>query len=91
MTRREALKRVVSVGVLAAPMLNRGRYRVFAGSATEYSARAIDLVNRSTVIDMLSPLTLNFPKQAKWFAYPESIKGILGGNFARVLARIRAV
>src|SRR5215216_1652827 len=79
MTRREALKRAVTVGagalaapMLAAPMLNRGRYRVFAASANEYSARAIDLVNRSTVIDMLSPLTLNFPKQGKWFADPES-------------------
>jgi membrane dipeptidase len=74
MTRREALKRatILGAGALAAPMLNRGRYRVFAGSANEYSARAIDLVNRSTVIDMLSPLTLDFPKQGKWFADPES-------------------
>jgi hypothetical protein len=63
MTRREALKRAVTLcaGTLAAPMLNRERYRVFASSPNEYSARAIDLVNRSTVIDMLSPLTLNFP------------------------------
>jgi len=56
----------------AAPMINRGRYRVFASSLKEYSARAIDLVKRSTVIDMLSPLTLNFTKQAKWFANPET-------------------
>lgn len=77
MTRREALKRaaILGTGALAAPMLNRGRYRVFAGSANDYSARAIDLVKRSTVIDMLSPLTLNFPKQAKWFADPESFTG----------------
>jgi membrane dipeptidase len=76
-TRREALKRAVTLGAgaLAAPMINRGRYRVFAGSANQYSARAVDLVNRSTVIDMLSPLTLNFPKQAKWFADPESFTG----------------
>jgi membrane dipeptidase len=53
-------------------MINRGRYRLFAGSATEYSARAIELVSRSVVIDMLSPLTLDFPKQAKWFRDPES-------------------
>src|SRR6185436_13109786 len=74
MTRRAAFKRValLGAGALAAPMLNRGRYRLFAGSATEYSARAIDLVKRSTVIDMLSPLTLNFPKQDKWFADPET-------------------
>ena len=57
---------------LAAPMINRGRYVIFAGSATEYSARAVDLVNRSIVIDMLSVLTLDFGKQDRWFADPES-------------------
>ncbi|MBA3713430.1 MAG: membrane dipeptidase [Pyrinomonadaceae bacterium] len=74
MTRREVLKRaaVAGAGLLAAPMFNRGRYSVFAGSLNEYSARVIDLVKRSTVIDMLSLLTLDFPKQAKWFADPES-------------------
>src|ERR1044071_7439356 len=74
MTRRDLLKRTAMAGVaaLSAPMLNRGRYPVFAGVTAEYSARAIDLVKRSTVIDMLSPITLNFPKQAKWFANPES-------------------
>jgi len=74
MTRREAIKRaaVASAGALAAPMFNRGHYRIFAGSLTEYSARAIDLVKRSTVIDMLSILTLDFAKQANWMADPES-------------------
>jgi len=74
LTRREALKRaaVASVGALAVPMFNRGRYLVFAGSPNEYSARAIDLIKRSTVIDMLAALTLDFAKGAKWFADPES-------------------
>jgi membrane dipeptidase len=74
MTRRELLKSVAGAGLLtlAAPTINRGRYRVFAGSLKDYSARAIDLVKRSTVIDMLGPFTLNFTKQAKWFANPES-------------------
>jgi membrane dipeptidase len=53
-------------------MLNRGRFRLFAYSPVEYSARAIELVRRSTVIDMLSPLTLNFTKQAQWFTNPAS-------------------
>ncbi len=57
---------------LAAPMINRGRFKVFAASSAEYSTRAIDLVKRSTVIDMLSPLTLDFPKQGRWFADPET-------------------
>ena len=74
LTRREAIRRaaVAGVGALVAPMFNRGRYRLFANSPAEYSARAIDLVKRSTVIDMLSVLTLDFPKQARWFADPES-------------------
>lgn len=74
MTRREMLKRAagVSAGLIVAPMFNLGRYRIFANSMTEYSARAIDLVGQSTVVDMLSVLTLNFTKLAKWMNDPES-------------------
>lgn len=62
-----------SAAALAAPMLNRGRFQLFPFVAAEYSARCIDLVGRATVVDMLSPLTLNFPLQGKWFANPESM------------------
>jgi len=74
LTRRELMKSAAGAGfaLLTAPMINRGRYRLFASSPKEYTARAIELMARSTVIDMLSPFTLNFPKQAKWFANPES-------------------
>jgi hypothetical protein len=60
-TRRELLKRAAfaSAGMLAAPMINRGRHRLFAYSGTTYSARAIGLMNRATVIDMLSPKTIH--------------------------------
>ena len=68
MLRRTAL---AGAGILGAPMINLGRFRIFAGSTTEYSARAIDLVKQSTVIDMLSVLTLDFAKQDKWMANPE--------------------
>jgi membrane dipeptidase len=73
-TRREMLKRagLTSAAMLAAPMINRGRFRLFANFATEYSTKAVDLVGRSTVIDMLSVLTLNFPQQTKWFRDPET-------------------
>ena len=73
-SRREMLKRAGFTGaaVLAAPMINRGRFRLFANSTTEYSRQAIDLIGRATVIDMLSVLTLNFPMQAKWFKDPET-------------------
>jgi len=73
-TRRNMLKRtgLAAATVIATPMFNRGRYRVFAGSHTEYSGRVIELIGRTTVIDMLSPLTLDFNKQAKWFKDPET-------------------
>lgn len=59
-------------GVIAAPMLNLGRFQIFANSTGEYSARAINLIGQSTVIDMLGLLTLDFNKQAKWMPDPES-------------------
>lgn len=72
-TRRESLRRLAlaSAGLVAAPMINRGRFRLFAHSPVEYSSRAIDLVGRATVIDMLSVLTLDFNKGAKWLNDPE--------------------
>jgi membrane dipeptidase len=73
LSRRTALK--VAAATLAAPMLNRGRFRLFAQSTTDYSARAIALVQRSVVIDMLSVLTLNFPQGDKWMANPKSFGG----------------
>ncbi len=74
MTRRELLGRAAgaSAGLIAAPMLNLGRFRIFADSIKEYSGRAIDLIKQSTVVDMLSVLTLDFAKQDKWMANPES-------------------
>lgn len=72
--RRTLLKGAVgaAAAAIAAPMLNRGSYRLFAAPAPEYSARAIELMQRSLVIDMLSPFTLNFPLQDKWEVAPES-------------------
>ena len=73
LSRRGFLKRaaIAGAGLVAAPMINRNRFRIFAASTTEYSKRAIDLIGRATVVDMLSVLTLDFNKQAKWFANPE--------------------
>ena len=72
--RREMLKGtgVAAASIIAAPMINRGRFRLFAGSMTEYSSKAIDLIGRTTVIDMLNVLTLDFAKQQKWFRDPET-------------------
>lgn len=52
-TRRGLLKKMGSAAV-AFPMLNLGSYKVFAYSEKEYSARAIDLVKSTQVLDMLS-------------------------------------
>lgn len=73
-SRREMLRRtaLAGAGVFAAPMINRGVFRIFAASDKEYSARAIDLVGRATVVDMLSPMTLDFGKQDKWFKDPDT-------------------
>ena len=73
-TRRQLLKSAAgaSFSLIAPPMINRGRFRMFGPSSKEYSARSVDLVKRSTVIDMLSPFTLDFPKGNKWFARPET-------------------
>ena len=62
----------IAAPVLDAPAFNRGRYRLFAESAPEYSARAVTLMQRALVIDMLGVFTLDFPKQARWQADPES-------------------
>src|SRR5512147_1663297 len=74
LTRREVLKRgtLATAALIAAPMINRGRFNLFGSSLATYSTRTIDLIKRSIVIDMLGPITLNFDKSAKWFADPES-------------------
>jgi len=74
MTRREALTRAVtaSAAVLAAPMINLGRYSLFAYSSSTYSSRAVELMRRATIIDMLSPFIISPSLGAKWFSNPDS-------------------
>jgi membrane dipeptidase len=71
--RRQLLKRLgtASAAVVVAPMINRRRFRLFANVATEYSTRAIDLMKRATVIDMLSPFLIG-SRGNKWFSNPDS-------------------
>ncbi|MFQ5927357.1 MAG: dipeptidase, partial [Terriglobia bacterium] len=76
MTRRELLKVVTRAwgAALCAPMINLGRYPLFAlpesSGPTEYSARAIELVGRALVIDMLSPFTLSPARRRKLLSDP---------------------
>lgn len=55
---------------MAAPMINRGRFGLFAQGTPEYSTRTVDLVRESTVIDMLGLLTLNYRKMFGWQTDP---------------------
>lgn len=52
------------------PMLNFAALSVFADSPTRYSERAVQIVERTLVIDMLAPLKINFLPEA--FANPLS-------------------
>lgn len=74
LTRRQTLKSAAGAvaAVLAAPMINLGRYRLFADQPTQYSARCIKLMQDATVIDMLSPLTISGQWQ-QWAVKPESL------------------
>lgn len=63
---------LAGMGAVAAPMLNLGRFRLFADDPTPYSARAVDLVARSTVVDMLGLLTLDWTKLDLWQREPRS-------------------
>jgi membrane dipeptidase len=72
-TRRALLRTLASAAgaIVAAPMLNIGRFRLFAHNAQEYSARCLKLMQESTVLDMLSPLTISGRWQ-QWARDPES-------------------
>jgi membrane dipeptidase len=76
MTRRRLLK--LGAGALSsvaiAPMIQRGRYLLFAGTRREQevSARALKLVEESTVIDMLAPLSIVSERTDEWLRRPES-------------------
>jgi membrane dipeptidase len=76
------------VCLLGVPLLNRGRFRLVAGTtpalaSSEYSAQTIDLVRESTVIDMLGLLTLDYKKLGLWETRP-------GGFHAAELQRLKS-
>ena len=60
--------------MLGAPLINRGRFSLFAGSLDQYSSLTVDLVRESTVIDMLGLLTLDFKKLDTWRTRPASFR-----------------
>jgi membrane dipeptidase len=84
LNRREFLRAgaLAGAGVLAGPFINKGRYSLFADHRVAHSARAVELVGRSTVIDMLGLLTLDWPKLYAWQREP-------GGFGAADLAKLK--
>lgn len=70
MISRRSILRGAAVS-LAAPFFNRGQFSLFAQSDATYSARTLDLVRQSTVIDMLGLITLNYRKLSAWEKDPQ--------------------
>jgi membrane dipeptidase len=66
--------------VAVAPMINLNRFRIFAGSQTQYSARAVTLMRESIVVDMLSPLTIDGRWQG-WASAPETFTEAIAERF----------
>ena len=71
MLSRRTLLKTAALGV-AAPFINRGSFRLFAQSSVVYSVLTLDLVRRSTVIDMLGLLTLDYRKLLGWESHPNT-------------------
>jgi membrane dipeptidase len=72
-SRRRFCKAAVAAAV-AAPFVNLGSYQVFAATPTKYSRRALEVIERTLVIDMLGVLKLDFEPTA--FSSPASEEAI---------------
>lgn len=75
--RRVAIQRLAAT-LIGAPAILRGHYPLFHGSPTQYSARAIKLVQESVVIDLLNQFRFaDFaekpPKSQLWLSKPRSM------------------
>ena len=73
MNRRNFLKSAAGSAAVGAAMIHCGRYLLFAGGP-EYSSRAVELVQRSSVIDMLAPLWISPSATRKMLGNPENFK-----------------
>ena len=76
-SRRTALGRL-GVTLVAAPAILRGRFRVFTGAATEYSARCIKLMQESIVVDLLNQFRFQDfaekpPRIERWLKEPGAL------------------
>ena len=69
-SRRQAI-RTFAAALAGAPFVNRNRFSLFGDTTTEYSARCIQLVRDSIVVDMLGLFSLG-PDNAKWMRNPDT-------------------
>ena len=77
LTRRDAVQRM-AFGAAVLPAILRGRYQLSPGISTEYSARAIRLVQDSLVLDLLNQFRFaDFadkpPRITSWLTKPRSM------------------
>ncbi len=70
MVSRRTLLKGAGRFIASAPLIQRGRFCLFAQSEIAYSTLTLDLVQRSTVIDMLGLLTLDYSKLCSWIDQP---------------------
>ena len=70
MSRRAAIRGGAAAGMAIAPFVNRSSYVFAAAPNRTYSKHAIDLVQRSLVIDMLAPLKIEV--KPEFYAAPLS-------------------
>ena len=68
----------LGLAVLGAPAILRGRYRVFSGSTTEYSARCVRLMEQSLVVDLLNQFRFQDfsekpPRIQRWLTEPNTL------------------
>jgi membrane dipeptidase len=85
-SRRDAI-RAIAIGV-AAPAVLRGRFRLFAQSHAQYSARAVRLVESNVVVDLLNQFqfpdfAVRPPKIEQWLSAPATFTA---ADFARYQA-----
>ncbi|HEY2850509.1 MAG TPA: membrane dipeptidase [Gemmatimonadaceae bacterium] len=78
-TRRDAIASIgaAAAAIVGAPAVLRGRFQLFADSPTKYSSRAVRLVERTVVIDMLNQFRFpdyaeHPPKSDLWLNTPRS-------------------
>ncbi|MCB0488731.1 MAG: membrane dipeptidase [Cyclobacteriaceae bacterium] len=76
MNRRKFITQAVGMlaPVSAFPFINKNRFKLFPFSDTEYSARAIDLVRESVVVDMLNQFNFPGTELDQWLDRPDTFR-----------------